>query len=33
MLTLLETWRLKPAVQALMAFRGFQIGRFHDHRQ
>jgi transposase len=25
MLTLLETWRLKPAVQALMAFRGFQL--------
>jgi len=24
MLHLLETWRLKPAVQALMAFRGFQ---------
>ena len=24
MLELLETWRLKPAVQALMAFRGFQ---------
>jgi len=23
--TLLETWRLKPAVQALMAFRGFQL--------
>lgn len=25
MLTLLENWRLKPAVQALMAFRGFQL--------
>ena len=25
MLTLLETWRLKPAVLALMAFRGFQL--------
>src|SRR5512139_4100158 len=25
MLLLLETWRLKPAVQALMAFRGFQL--------
>jgi len=25
MLTLLETWRLKLAVQALMAFRGFQL--------
>jgi len=25
MLTLLETWRLKAAVQALMAFRGFQL--------
>ena len=25
MLNLLETWRLKPAVQALMAFRGFQL--------
>src|SRR5512136_1759473 len=25
MLSLLETWRLKPAVQALMAFRGFQL--------
>ncbi len=25
MLTLLETWRLKPAVAALMAFRGFQL--------
>ncbi len=25
MLALLETWRLKPAVLALMAFRGFQI--------
>jgi transposase len=25
MLGLLETWRLKPAVQALMAFRGFQL--------
>ena len=25
MLMLLETWRLKPAVQALMAFRGFQL--------
>src|SRR5215469_8313913 len=25
MLTLLESWRLKPAVQALMAFRGFQL--------
>lgn len=25
LLTLLETWRLKPAVQALMAFRGFQL--------
>jgi transposase len=25
MLTLLETWRLKPAVQALMALRGFQL--------
>jgi len=25
MLTLLETWRLKPAVKALMAFRGFQL--------
>src|SRR5690349_15347651 len=25
MFTLLETWRLKPAVQALMAFRGFQL--------
>ena len=25
MLQLLETWRLKPAVQALMAFRGFQL--------
>ena len=25
MLTLLETWRLKPAVEALMAFRGFQL--------
>ena len=25
MLALLETWRLKPAVQALMAFRGFQL--------
>src|SRR5512135_2066619 len=25
MTTLLETWRLKPAVQALMAFRGFQL--------
>lgn len=25
MLTLLETWRLKPAVGALMAFRGFQL--------
>jgi transposase len=25
MLTLLDTWRLKPAVQALMAFRGFQL--------
>jgi transposase len=25
MQTLLETWRLKPAVQALMAFRGFQL--------
>jgi transposase len=25
MLHLLETWRLKPAVQALMAFRGFQL--------
>jgi len=25
MLTLLETWRLKTAVQALMAFRGFQL--------
>jgi transposase len=25
MLTLLETWRLKSAVQALMAFRGFQL--------
>jgi transposase len=23
--TLLESWRLKPAVQALMAFRGFQL--------
>jgi transposase len=25
MLNLLDTWRLKPAVQALMAFRGFQL--------
>src|SRR5512140_1758050 len=25
MLTLLESWRLKPAVEALMAFRGFQL--------
>ena len=25
MLLLLETWRLRPAVQALMAFRGFQL--------
>ena len=25
MLTLLETWRLKPAVHALMTFRGFQL--------
>src|SRR5512139_3522873 len=25
MLSLLETWRLKPAVQALMALRGFQL--------
>jgi transposase len=25
MTTLLETWRLKPAVQALMTFRGFQL--------
>lgn len=25
MLSLLETWRLKPAVNALMAFRGFQL--------
>jgi transposase len=25
MLALLDTWRLKPAVQALMAFRGFQL--------
>jgi transposase len=25
MTTLLETWRLKPAVQALMSFRGFQL--------
>jgi transposase len=25
MVTLLESWRLKPAVQALMAFRGFQL--------
>src|SRR3974390_2459876 len=25
MLVLLEDWRLKPAVQALMAFRGFQL--------
>jgi transposase len=25
MLSLLDTWRLKPAVQALMAFRGFQL--------
>jgi transposase len=25
MLTLLETWRLKPAVHALMTFRGFQM--------
>jgi transposase len=25
MITLLETWRLKAAVQALMAFRGFQL--------
>ncbi len=25
MLALLETWRLKPAVQALMALRGFQL--------
>jgi len=25
MLSLLENWRLKPAVQALMAFRGFQL--------
>ena len=25
MLQLLETWRLKPAVEALMAFRGFQL--------
>jgi transposase len=25
MQTLLETWRLKPAVEALMAFRGFQL--------
>jgi len=25
MLSLLEAWRLKPAVQALMAFRGFQL--------
>jgi transposase len=25
MLTLLETWRLKPAVKALIAFRGFQL--------
>jgi len=25
MLALLESWRLKPAVQALMAFRGFQL--------
>src|SRR5512147_731198 len=25
MLALLENWRLKPAVQALMAFRGFQL--------
>src|SRR5512135_404516 len=25
MLTLLDTWRLKPAVEALMAFRGFQL--------
>ena len=25
MLALLETWRLKPAVQALMAMRGFQL--------
>ncbi len=25
MLTLLDTWRLKPAVQALMALRGFQL--------
>jgi len=25
MTTLLESWRLKPAVQALMAFRGFQL--------
>jgi transposase len=25
MLSLLESWRLKPAVQALMAFRGFQL--------
>ncbi len=25
LLTLLDTWRLKPAVQALMSFRGFQL--------
>src|SRR3954470_17540387 len=25
MLTLLQTWRLKPAVEALMAFHGFQL--------
>jgi len=25
MLSLLQTWRLKPAVEALMAFRGFQL--------
>jgi transposase len=25
MLSLLDTWRLKPAVEALMAFRGFQL--------
>jgi transposase len=25
LLSLLDTWRLKPAVQALMAFRGFQL--------
>src|SRR5499427_6991398 len=25
MLSLLESWRLKPAVQALMSFRGFQL--------